>query len=314
MQAILQSQQAKRFLMFFGIFGFLSVLASFGYSFVPDTGPTQTRFGMPAESSGQSFFQFIAVLQLQLQAGLREAYNVIEQDGAVPLFIACFLYGFIHAVGPGHGKAVISSYLFSDNKHYKTGIALSLSAAFLQAIVAICVVGIIRLVLGLGPQAAHDNFQIIESVAYILIIILGISIFFRKTRKENHHHHDHGHHCGCSHHIKPQKQYDKGFFSTALAAGARPCSGALIVLLFGVAGNMFLISVAGVLFMALGTGMATSLLALFAVFAKNRALQITKGKGKGGEAVILNLEIFAAVFLVWIGSVMLMGVLFQGVY
>ena len=53
-----------------------------------------------------------------------------------------FLYGIFHAAGPGHGKAVISSYLVANEETWKRGVVLSFASALVQALVAVVVVGI----------------------------------------------------------------------------------------------------------------------------------------------------------------------------
>ena len=64
-----------------------------------------------------------------------------------------FLYGIFHAAGPGHGKAVISSYLVANEETWRRGVVLSFASALLQAIVAVALVGIAVLVF----KATHQN-------------------------------------------------------------------------------------------------------------------------------------------------------------
>ena len=45
-----------------------------------------------------------------------------------------FAYGIFHAAGPGHGKAVISSYMLANEVALRRGILLSFVSAFLQAL------------------------------------------------------------------------------------------------------------------------------------------------------------------------------------
>ena len=53
-----------------------------------------------------------------------------------------FAYGVFHAAGPGHGKAVISSYLVATGEGFRRGVALSALAALAQALAAIALVGL----------------------------------------------------------------------------------------------------------------------------------------------------------------------------
>ena len=58
-----------------------------------------------------------------------------------------FAYGVFHAAGPGHGKAVISSYMLANEVALRRGIMLSFVSAFLQAATAIILMGIVFLAL-----------------------------------------------------------------------------------------------------------------------------------------------------------------------
>ena len=58
-----------------------------------------------------------------------------------------FLYGIFHAAGPGHGKAVISSYLVANEETWKRGVVLSFASALVQALVAVAVVGVAAVLL-----------------------------------------------------------------------------------------------------------------------------------------------------------------------
>ena len=53
-----------------------------------------------------------------------------------------FLYGIFHAAGPGHGKAVISSYVVANEETWRRGVVLSFASALLQAFVAVAIVGV----------------------------------------------------------------------------------------------------------------------------------------------------------------------------
>src|SRR5215207_4982213 len=126
-----------------------------------------------------------------------------------------FLYGIFHAAGPGHGKAVISSYLVANEETWRRGIVLSFASAFLQAAVAVALVGIAAVILNATARQMCDAGRVIELASYALIALLGLRLiwvkgkgFIREARglgrplhavgdavtpKDNHEH-DHQHH------------------------------------------------------------------------------------------------------------------------
>ena len=80
-----------------------------------------------------------------------------KADGtaAWSLFALSFLYGIFHAAGPGHGKAVISSYMVANEETWTRGVVLSFASALLQALVAVVVVGIAAGLLN-ATAASHE--------------------------------------------------------------------------------------------------------------------------------------------------------------
>src|SRR5437764_9618237 len=128
-----------------------------------------------------------------------------------------FLYGIFHAAGPGHGKAVISSYIVANDETWMRGVVLSFASALLQALVGVVVVGIAAALLGATAATMGRAVNMIEIVSYSLIILIGVRLLWVKGRAfvallqtlhrpaavgaavtPRHHphasHHDHGHH------------------------------------------------------------------------------------------------------------------------
>lgn len=91
-----------------------------------------------------------------------------------------FLYGVFHAAGPGHGKAVISSYMLANEVALRRGVVLALFSSMLQALTAITVVGVAYYLLrGLSvsmTQATH----FMEIASYALITLFGLWLLSRK--------------------------------------------------------------------------------------------------------------------------------------
>ena len=93
-----------------------------------------------------------------------------------------FAYGIFHAAGPGHGKAVISSYLFANEETWRRGIALSFASALLQALTAIVLVAVVAVLIGATAKMMGDTVRVIEVVSYALIVLLGARLLWVKGR------------------------------------------------------------------------------------------------------------------------------------
>ncbi len=139
--------------------------------------------------------------------------KAIKEDGNTGWYLIglSFLYGIFHAAGPGHGKAVISSYMLANEVAARRGIMLSFASAMLQGITAVVVISAIMLFLrGTGIKTSNLAGSL-EITSYFLVMLLGIYLLWTKVfvkrsahaHVHNHsHEHDHGHdHHDHSHHI-----------------------------------------------------------------------------------------------------------------
>jgi nickel/cobalt exporter len=259
-----------------------------------------------------------------------------------------FTYGILHAAGPGHGKAVISSYLIANGESWRRGVALSFASALLQAFAAVTIVGIAAILLGGTAKMMGDTLRVIEIASYLLVIAVGLRLTWIKTRSfravlqtiNQHspalahvHVHDHGHvpapprgpvhhhdgpgdhaacaSCGHAHGPAPRDLGGPGGWgrgvSAIFAAGLRPCSGAILVLVFALAQGLFWAGVASALAMGLGTAITVAALATLAVGARSAAGRLAAGKQGYGLLVLRGLEAGAALAVVAAGLLLLTG-------
>src|SRR6185437_16165172 len=155
--------------------------------------------GSPAEIGG--FTGWILAKQAEFYRTLSGLIRAAKADGsaAYTLLGISFLYGVFHAAGPGHGKAVISSYLVANDETWRRGIVLSFASAILQAVTAIALVGIAAALLGATAHVMGNAVRVIEIVSYGLIVLIGLRLLWVKGRSflallRPRHEHGHGHH------------------------------------------------------------------------------------------------------------------------
>lgn len=280
---------------------------------------------------GGSFLNWINQQQQAFYRSLTGSLKAMRTDpwqmwGLVSL---SFLYGVFHAAGPGHGKAVISSYMIANEVALKRGVLLALLSSMLQAITAISVVGVAYYLLrGLSismTQATH----FMEIASYALIAAFGLWLLTRKllslraiqpmadsAGSHQHVHHDHHHHsdgevcstCGHAHLPDPKLISGRDFsvreaWSAVVAVGLRPCSGALIVLTFSMLNGLWLAGIASAFAMAIGTAITVSALATLAVMAKGAAVRLA-GASMGGHVGTI-IEILGAATVFTLGLLLL---------
>lgn len=321
------------------------------------------------------FFGWIAQQQKAFYASLTTAIKAMKEDGSAGWWLMglSFLYGVFHAAGPGHGKAVISSYVLANGETLRRGIALSFASAFAQAVTAVVLIGIASVLLRMTSIAITETTRWFEIGSYAAVALLGAFLVWRKILKpmltprrpvalgaqavaacthdhshdHDHHHHDHGHGhhdhghghhdhphghdhahhhdhaheagevCGsCGHVHAPPPSMLAGRFTLArawsviLAIGLRPCTGALVVLVFAISQGLALAGVAATFAMAVGTGLTVSVLAVLAVVAKDVALRSVGGRA--AARLHAGIEGFAALVVFLLGTSLLVAALGWG--
>ena len=297
--------------------------------------------GAPS-SEVSGFTGWILAKQAEFYRMLSGLIRAAKADGsaAYTLLGVSFLYGVFHAAGPGHGKAVISSYLVANNETWRRGIVLSFASAVLQAVTAIAIVAVAAALLGATAKAMGNTVRVIEIVSYALILLIGLRLLWvkgwallralgLKGRKHahdhvhehghgHHHHHDHNHDHDASawshgHAPEPSElagaHWLKRGLTAIIAVGLRPCSGAIIVLVFALAQGLFWIGVASTFVMGLGTAITVAAIATLAVGARGLAGKLAKAKPGAGVIILRGLETAAALVIVLFGAALLTGYL-----
>lgn len=117
----------------------------------------------------------------QLSALLNAVATHPERAGG-SLLLLSFMYGVLHALGPGHGKVVIATWLATHPSKLKSSIVLTLAAALLQGFVAIGLVVGVLTVLQLPARQLHLSGFWLEKGSYALVGGLGILLCWRAIK------------------------------------------------------------------------------------------------------------------------------------
>jgi ABC-type nickel/cobalt efflux system permease component RcnA len=310
----------------------------------------QNPFGGPrpaAEPQVGGIIGWILARQSEFYREMSATIRAAKSDGSAvwTLLGISFAYGIFHAAGPGHGKAVISSYLVANEETARRGIVLSFASAFMQALVAVAIVAVFAWLLSSTAKTMCSAEKAIEIVSYALIAAFGARLVWTKgggfmralqtkpamaaAHQHDHHHdhhdhhHGHGHshgddhvhdeHCGHSHGPTPDQLAGPGGWrrglGTIFAVGMRPCSGAILVLVFSLAQGLFLAGIAATFVMGLGTAITVATIAIIAVSAKGLAKRLSTGREGGGTLIMRGIEFGAAGLVLLFGIGLLFGYL-----
>lgn len=333
----------------------------------------QTPFGgprPPAEPQAGGIVGWLLAKQSEFYREMSSTIRAAKSDGAAvwTLLAISFAYGIFHAAGPGHGKAVISSYLVANQETARRGIVLSFASALMQSLVAVLIVGISAWLLNATARTMCGAERAVEIASYALIAAFGARLVWTKgggfmralqaprlapamavataaashhpDHGHDHHHHEHHHHahahadahahghahahahahahvhdehCGHSHGPDPSELAGPGGWrrglGAILAVGVRPCSGAILVLVFALAQGLFWAGIAATFVMGLGTAITVAAIAVTAVFAKGLAQRLSGASEGGGALIMRGIEFGAAGLVLLFGLGLLFGYL-----
>jgi nickel/cobalt exporter len=305
--------------------------------------------------AGGGLFGWVLAKQAAFYHELSGLIRAAKTDGSAVkgLLAVSFIYGIFHAAGPGHGKAVISSYLIANRETWRRGVVLSFASAMVQALVAVGIVGIAAALLGATRSTMCTADWLIEIASYSLIIAVGARLLWIKGRgflvtlrllrheplpapvgaavtdrheRHDHHHHDHGHHHhdhGHAHHHDEACDHDHGpdpsslagpggwrrGLSAIFAVGLRPCSGAILVLVFALAQGLFWAGAAATFVMGIGTAITVAAIATIAVGARGLAEKMASSRPGYGTLAMRGIEVGAAALIIAFGALLLAGYL-----
>jgi nickel/cobalt exporter len=350
---------------------------------IPFGGPPR-ELGIWLPQSG--VVAWIIAEQKQFYQLLTSAMSRLKTDNTAFLVLGTlsFLYGILHAAGPGHGKVVISSYVLANERQYRQGMILSFTSAMLASFVAVVFILVAALVLNLTGDAMGNAANWIGIGSYVMVTVLGLWLMIRHIFGIGHHHdhhhedtheakerradralarrhlyaddhghdHDHDHHhphahppqgalarafetsagqtrraampthAGAEHrhsaheahalpvhsHVAVTPDQIKGSWreslGVVLSIGLRPCSGALVVLVFALSQGVLWAGIASVFLMGLGTAITVAALATLAMTAKGLARRLAGGKASIATRLVWWGELFGA-FLVFAFGILL---------
>ena len=293
-------------------------------------------FGGPPPEVGlnlprSGFFGWLQAQQRDFYAALTAALDALRTDWTAFWVLGglSFLYGVFHAAGPGHGKVVISSYVLANESQLRRGIVLSGLSALMQSLVAIGFVLVLAGLLQLTSTALGEAAHWVGVVSYAMVALLGLWLVLRKLLGWGHHHHDHAgheHHHHDHDHDHHHDHHDHAGHSmhhavgpadirgnwreqlgVVLAVGLRPCSGALVVLVFALSQGLLAAGVASVLLMGLGTAITVATLATLAVTAKGLASRIGGTDSAMARTIVWWAELLGAVSVLGFGILLLVA-------
>ncbi|MCK5840571.1 MAG: hypothetical protein KAH31_00270 [Candidatus Sabulitectum sp.] len=236
--------------------------------------------------------------QRKLQLSISNTMADINETGSMKslwlLLGVSFIFGVLHALGPGHRKMVLVTYFLGRGTKPAKGFLAGFLLAMVHAASAIVLVGGLYLFTAHSLLISLDAAQnFLFPVTYAIILILGVWMIIHGIRKYR------------------EKQNitekDRGIAGLILS-GLVPCPAASAIMILSVAGDAVLLGILSILFMSLGMGILLATLGLLTVLMRNR-ITLAMKESAGTKTMELILHLFSGLAMALFGLFMTLGFL-----
>ncbi|WP_417698149.1 nickel/cobalt transporter [Psychromonas sp.] len=273
---------------------------------------------------------------------------------SMSLVSLAFIYGILHSLGPGHGKLIVTTYLATHPTKVKISLVLTILSALLQAIVAIVVVSVLLMLFNSTMREVNDEANNLISLSFYSVVILGLIVIWRngksliksfysrptpikintikpiitsvnKSQPTTHvHHHGPDNVCGCGHvHFAGAAEINKAsslkeYLAIIFSVGLRPCTGAIMVLLFSNTLGLYWLGIVSAFFMSIGTALTTSSIAVMTTLGtkliqgyltvgdkNSKTSKSSISTGISGENIKVFVKLTGGILIVLTGAILL---------
>ena len=293
------------------LFVLFCLSASISYAGNPFQAPSKTTSAKKMTTSAPNAVYFkLAMAQKKLRTRLSSMMKEVNKTGSFlplfPLVLIAFVYGIVHAAGPGHGKALAVSYLVSRGRKALDGFYVGSFIAILHGISAICLVLFLKFILNksiMGPL--EDITWITKITSYSFILGIGIILTIKNlygwyqnmgVRRD--------------HYSGKYATRPTGSLSTALAVGMIPCPGTVLIMLFALSINMIGIGIILAAAQTLGMAFTISVIGTIVVAIKSKTLSTLDYTRRDlADTFEKIVETLAGVMIIVVGVFLLMHAL-----
>lgn len=230
----------------------------------------------------------IIMLQYQLNSYISTTIRSINDDNlfstSLLILSIAFLYGLIHAAGPGHGKALVAFYFTSNKFEYKKAFKMGYLISIIHAISAlIFTFGIFYILKTMFRRNFNEISIISMKISSVMIICVGLYLIYEAYKSKK---------------VKERtiKLSTKSEYLVAFSAGIVPCPGVMTIVLFCIVLKQYTLGILAAITMSIGMGLTISVAGILSILLNKKAGKLLDSKSYIleiiGGLLIFSLGIF----------------------
>ncbi len=231
------------------------------------------------------FIKQIIQYQFEINSYISKTIRSINDENMLSASLLvlgiAFLYGLIHAAGPGHGKALVAFYFSTSKNAYPQAFSLGYLISIIHAISALTLTfGIYFILESMFRQNFNYYSKLTMQISATMIILVGfyiiVSSYLSRKQKEN------------------KLQKNKSKYALAFSAGVVPCPGVMTIVLFCIMLKQYLLGVLAAISMSIGMGFTISLVGILSISLNKKRNNFLENKS-------FILEILGGILILLLG-------------
>ena len=238
------------------------------------------------------FMQWLIALQYEINSYISSTIRSLNDENSfsVSLLILgiAFLYGLVHAIGPGHGKALVALYFTSNKSNYKKAFKMGYLISIIHAISAlIFTFSIFFIIKRMFRQNFNELSHITMLISAVMIMLVGLYLIYEAYKDKGKIE-------------KKLKTKNKNELAVAFSAGVVPCPGVMTIVLFNIVLGNYILGIMSAIAMSIGMGLTISLAGIFSIAINKKSTTLLDKK-------TYILEMLGGFLILLLGSFLLLG-------
>jgi len=240
-----------------------------------------------------TFLNPIVSWQQEINFTITDYFDRLDAgDSSMYLYIlaVAFIYGLVHALGPGHGKMVIASYFLVKGAKAKEALKAGFLTSIIHTLSALSLTGILFLFFQSSiTQYFKDINANMYKVSAVFIIFIALYLLYETIKDKDVNENE----------VHRNEIQNRSLLSVAVSIGIVPCPGVMTIVLFSMILGYFYLGVLSVVMMSIGMGITISLAAVLTTKIKNSSYE------KKYENIFRKITYFGIVLLFSLGVAIL---------